>query len=396
MMLMTMFDVEKARMDTPGCEHVLHFNNAGAALMPQIVRDTLVDHIDRELMMGGYEAASQVKDRLENVYLSTAKLIGCSSGEIALVESATQAWVNAFYSIPFERGDKILTGRAEYAANYIAFLQVARRFGVEIEVIPVDDFGQISVDALNEMIDDRVKLIAITHIPTNSGLINPAEQVGRVARKAGILYLLDACQTVGQIPLDVREIGCDILSATSRKYLRGPRGVGFLYIRQQLISSFEPATLDLHSATWQTKNQYEIRADARRFEKWESSIANRLAFGAAVDYALDWGVDVTWKRIQKLSTTLRQKLRQVPACTLQDLGEHQCGIVTFTVDGLSHRDLKTKLAQRRINVSTSDRSSTLLDMNARGLDSVIRASIHYYNTEQEIDAFCDALTSILT
>ena len=392
---MTVFDIEKARKETPGCDNVLHLNNAGAALMPKIVRDTLVHHVDTESMIGGYEAAAQAHDQLERVYESTAKLIGCDSDEIALMESATQAWVNAFYAIPFERGDKILTGRAEYAANYIAFLQIAKRRGVEIKVIPVDAFGQVSVDALAEMIDSRVKLIAITHIPTNSGLINPAEQIGDVARDAGILYLLDACQTVGQKPINVSDIGCDILSGTSRKYLRGPRGMGFLYVKREIIAELDPATLDLHSATWVTKNQYEIRADARRFEKWESSIAGRLAFGAAVDYALDWGLDVIWKRIQYLSTTLRRRLAQLPACTLQDLGDQKCGIVTFTIDGFSQPTIKEQLALRKINVSISDRASTLLDMEARGLDDVIRASIHYYNTEQEINQFCDALKFIV-
>ncbi|MGB3713933.1 MAG: aminotransferase class V-fold PLP-dependent enzyme [Candidatus Promineifilaceae bacterium] len=390
-----MFDIEKARRDTPGCDNVLHFNNAGAALMPKIVRDTLVHHVDREMMIGGYEAAAQAYDQLERVYESTGKLVGCGSDEIALVESATQAWVNAFYAIPFERGDKILTGRAEYAANYIAFLQIAKRRGVEIKVIPVDAFGQVSVDVLREMIDNRVKLIAITHIPTNGGLINPAEQIGNVARDAGILYLLDACQTVGQKPIAVSEIGCDILSGTSRKYLRGPRGMGFLYVKKQLIPDLEPATLDLHSATWVSRNHYEIRADARRFEKWESSVASRLAFGAAVDYALDWGMDVIWKRIQHLSIALRHRLTQLPACTLQDLGDQKCGIVTFTIDGYSQREIQEQLTLQKINVSISDRASTLLDMDARGLRDIIRASIHYYNTEQEINQFCDALKSIV-
>jgi cysteine desulfurase/selenocysteine lyase len=208
MIPMTVFDIEKARIETPGCDNVLHFDNAGAALMPKIVRDTFVHHVDLETMIGGYQAAAQAQDRLERVYESTAKLIGCDSDEIALVESATQAWINAFYAIPFERGDKILTGRAEYAANYIAFLQIAKRHGIEIEVIPVDAFGQISVDALRAMIDSRVKLIAITHIPTNSGLINPAQQIGEVARDAGVQYNFVSCQTVWAITKNFCYIGC--------------------------------------------------------------------------------------------------------------------------------------------------------------------------------------------
>jgi cysteine desulfurase/selenocysteine lyase len=390
-----MIDVDKARRETPGCENVLHFNNAGAALMPRIVRDTLVDHVDLEMMIGGYEAANQTSDALAQVYQSTAQLIGCEADEIALVESATHAWVSAFYAIPFKPGDKILTARAEYAANYIAFMQIAKQRGVEIEVIPVDEYGQISVDALRAMIDDRVRLIAITHIPTNGGLINPAEEIGKVAREAGILYLLDACQTIGQKPLDVETGGCDMLSAASRKFLRGPRGIGFLYVKRALIPELEPVTLDLFGATWTAPHQYEIRPDARHFEKWESSIASRLAFGAAVDYALSWGMDAIWERIQHLSTMLRTRLIEFPAITLQDLGREKCGIVTFTVDGFAHADIRDQLAQHKINVTVSQQASTLLDMEARGLKDVVRASVHYYNTEQEIDRFCEALDAVI-
>lgn len=389
-----MFDIDKARRDTPGCEQVLHFNNAGAALMPTVVRDAVVNHIDLEMMVGGYEAANRRAEPLANVYTSTATLLGCAADEIAIVESATNAWVNAFYAIPFKRGDRILTARAEYGANYVAFMQVAKQRGVQIDVIPVDEFGQVSVEALREMIDERVKLIAITHIPTNGGLVNPAAAIGQVARKNGILYLLDACQTIGQIPLNVQDVGCDMLSGTSRKFLRGPRGMGFLYVRRDLIAQLEPVTLDHDAAEWVAPDRYEIRKDARRFEKWESSIANRLGFGAAVDYALEWGLDAIWARVQHLATTLREQLAEFPSITLQDLGVEKCGIVTFTTEGIAPADIKKQLAQQDINVTVSSRGSTLLDMDARGLKDVVRASVHYYNTDAEIQQFCAALRSI--
>ncbi len=389
-----MFDIEKARRDTPGCEKVLHFNNAGAALMPTGVRDAVVNHIDLEMMMGGYEAANRVAEPLAQVYTSTAKLLGCAADEVAIVESATNAWVNAFYAIPFKRGDRILTARAEYGANYVAFMQIAKQRGVQIDVIPVDEYGQVSVEALRGMIDERVKLIAITHIPTNGGLVNPAAAIGQVARESNILYLLDACQTIGQMPLNVQEVGCDMLSGTSRKFLRGPRGIGFLYVKRDLIPQLEPVTLDHDAAEWVAPDRYEIRKDARRFEKWESSIANRLGFGAAVDYALEWGLDAIWARVQEIASTLRIRLAEFPSITLQDLGVEKCGIVTFTVEGLASADIKAQLAKRGINVTVSGRGSTLLDMDARGLKEVVRASVHYYNTEAEIERFCEALKAI--
>jgi len=228
-------DLARVRADTPGLSHVLHLNNAGAALPPSVVTEAVIGHLRREAEIGGYEAAEEADGLLERSYDAVAQLLNCHREEVAVVENATRAWDMAFYAFPFRAGDRILTGKAEYASNYISFLQVARRTGAVVEAIEDDEYGQISVAALERAIDKRVKLIALTHVPTNGGLINPAAEVGRVAKAAGIPFLLDACQSAGQLPLDVEGIGCDMLSATGRKFLRGPRGIGFLYVRRDLI-----------------------------------------------------------------------------------------------------------------------------------------------------------------
>ena len=388
-------DVIRARRDTPGCEHVLHFNNAGAALMPSPVVDALSGHLQLEAEMGGYEAAEAAHDRVEHVYDAIGQLLNCQPKEVAIIENATRAWDMAFYALLFEPGDRILTSMAEYASNYIAFLQVAQRTGAVIEVIPNDPHGQVSIEALQNRIDRRVKLIAITHVPTNGGLVNPALEIGNIARQAGILYLLDACQSVGQMPIDVQAIGCDMLSATGRKYLRGPRGTGFLYVQRDLIEQLEPPLLDLHAATWVTKDKYEIRSDARRFENWEAYYAGKIGLGVAVDYALDWGLEDIWARISSLAATLRARLSQIPHVHVHDLGLRKCGIVTFTTAGWSPQEIRRKLLEQKMNVHVSSAASTRLDMERRGLPSVVRASVHYYNTEEEIDRFCDSVSDFV-
>ncbi len=388
-------DLVRVRHETPGCKNVLHFNNAGAALMPQPVLDSVVNHLQLEAEIGGYEAARKQQEKVEQVYDAAASLIGCHRDEIAIVENATRAWDMAFYSIPLAPGDRILTSMVEYASNFIAFLQRCRQTGASIEIIPNDEQGQISLEALGEAIDDDVKLIAITHIPTNGGLVNPAASIGKLAQEANILYLLDACQSIGQIPVDVNVIGCDFLAATSRKYLRGPRGTGFLYAKHDSMMTLEPPFLDRHAAQWVAPERYELLPNARRFENWETNYATKIGLGVAIDYALQWGIEAIWSRISALSTSLRSQLDSIPGVHVWDLGVERCGIITFTLEGRESREISHILAQQNINTSVSTLKSTRLDMEARGLTELVRASIHYYNTDEEIELFCSKIKELL-
>ena len=390
-------DIEKARADTPGADRVLHFNNAGAALMPTPVVKAYIDHIRLESEIGGYEAQAARKPSLEGTYAALARLINGEADEIALLENATRAWDMAFYGLAatFEPGDKILTSEAEYASNALAFLQVARRSGVTIETVPSDASGKLSVEALKQMVDDRVRMIAVTHVPTNGGLVNPSAEVGAVARAAGVPFLLDACQSVGQMPIDVKAIGCDMLSATGRKYLRGPRGTGFLWVRADLAGSFEPPFLDLHAATWTARDQFDIQPSARRFETFEGNIAGRIALGVAVEYALGWGLDAAYDRIGYLADSLRNGLSAIPGVRVRDLGEERCGIVTFTAEQTAPEVIQGALGEKSIHVSVSPRAFTLFDMEKRDLASVVRASLHYYNTEDEVARFCSKLKELV-
>lgn len=392
---MNQLNVDALRQETPGCNNVLHFNNAGAALPPSIVIDAIKQHLDLETSIGGYEAAKTASDKAERIYSAAAQLINCHPDEIAFTENSTRAWDMAFYSFRFKKGDRILTSVCEYASNYLAFLHVVKHTGAIIDVIKNDAFGQLDIDDLKRKVNSDVKLIAITHIPTQGGLINPAIEIGKIANQMNIPYLLDTTQSVGQMPIDVQAIGCDFLCATGRKYLRGPRGTGFLYARKNIIDRCDPPFIDLHAAQWIADNEYIIRADARRFETWEQNIAAKIGLATAIEYALDIGPSIIWERIQHLATILRQQLTDIPSIELRDMGINQCGIVTFTSTSYSANEIQQQLASHKMNVSISLQEYARLDMAGRDLHNLVRASVHYYNTEDEIDRFCNKLRHIL-
>jgi cysteine desulfurase/selenocysteine lyase len=387
-------DVDRLRADTPGCEHVLHFNNAGAGLMPQPVLDTLHGHLVRESLMGGYEAHHAAHAEYKDTYQAIADLIGARPSEIALEENATRAWDQVFYGMAFQPGDRVITSNAVYASDYLAMLQQQRRLGIEIDVIGNDAHGQVDLQALEAAITDRTRLICLTHVPTNGGLINPAEEVGVIAKRHSVPYLLDACQSVGQVAVDVDKIGCDFLSATGRKYLRGPRGTGFLYVRTAALDLIEPPFLDLHAAEWTGRNSYRMAEGAARFENWEGYVAGKIALGSAVRYLLELGPDLVFERIAQNAAMLRQHLDDLPGITVHDLGVRKGGIVTFSNATKDARRIKIGLDQRGMNINLSVPQWARLDAEDRNLPIMIRASVHAYNSDEEISRFTEAIAEL--
>lgn len=380
-------DLQQARRDTPGCFDRVFLDSAGSSLPPAPVLDTVLAHLRREAEVGGYVAAEERLDDLAAVKTSLGRLLDAPDTSIALSDSASRAWTSFFYAVPLKAGDRILLSHAEYAANAVAALQRARTTGATVEVVPSDAAGRIDVDALQGMLDERVRIVSVVHAPTNGGLVNPVREIADAAHAVGALVLLDACQSVGQLPLSVPELDVDALSGTGRKWLRGPRGTGFLYVRPRLVTELEPAVLDLHSATWSSPDSYTLAPDARRFEMWEADVAARLGLGAAVDYLLALGVDDVADAVAYRAQHLRDGLADIGGVIVRDLGDERSGIVSFTADCWEATRLRDALAERRITVTVSHRSSTLLDMSSRDLSSVVRASPHYFVSPSDVDRF---------
>ncbi|GAA4203293.1 aminotransferase class V-fold PLP-dependent enzyme [Pedobacter jeongneungensis] len=374
---------------------MIHFNNAGASLPPDIVVDTVIDYLKEEAQKGGYETEAKYLDRINAVYGKIAGFINAETEEIALFENASAAWGTAFKGLQFEDGDEIIISEMEYVTNLIGLVDAQKAAQIKVTVIPNDENGDFSLKLLEESINAKTKLFIFTHVSSSGGSILPVEAIGELAEKHDILYLLDACQSAGQIPLDVKKIKCDMLSATGRKYLRAPRGTGFLFVKKAVQDKIRPALKDFLSAGNVSLDGYTLREDARRYELYEKNRALTLGLVAAIDYASSIGMERIWQRIESLSRLLRAKLVAITGITLRDHGLQLSGIVTFSADSLSSADIKTRLTQQGINVSIGVQQATPIYMENTGQESLVRASIHYYNTEGEINLFIQVISDIL-
>lgn len=383
-------DLEKIRADTPHCEHLIHFNNAGSALSPRVVTEAQISHLSLEQEVGGYEAAECAQAQQLRFYTAFAELLNCQPAEIAFLENATKAWHAAFHAIDLHPGDHIVTADMEYASNYLDLLHSTKYRSLELTTIPSNQHGMVDPDDLRAAIRPNTRLVCLTHVPSQRGDIQPAEEVGAIAKEHGLWYLLDACQSAGQVSLDVERIGCDFLCGTGRKYLRGPRGTGFLYARHSRLPEMVPAVVDLHSVQWTSAGNYSLRPDATRFENWERNVAAMIGLATAVDYALKIGSEAIEQRVRYLGSLLHDRLTDCHNIVVHERSQNLSGIVTFNRSDMDADSTKKLLNTAGINTSVSRGINAQLDLGKNGMD-VNRASVHYYNTEAEIERFIAVL-----
>jgi selenocysteine lyase/cysteine desulfurase len=391
------YALERWRLDTPAAlAGRIHLNNAGASLMPEPVVAAIRDHLELETRLGGYEAADRTRDRIDGAYDAVATLVGGDRRNIAIVENATVAFAQALSAFDFEPGDVILTTRNDYVSNQLMYLSLAERRGVE--VVRANDLpeGGVDPESVRALVRRRrPALVALTWIPTSSGLVQAAKTVGEICAEHDVPYLVDACQAVGQLPVDVGALRCDFLAATGRKFLRGPRGTGFLYVSDRaLAGGRRPLHIDMRAADWVEADEYRLRGDARRFENWEFAYALVLGLGEAASYAVDVGVAVAQRRSWALARRLRERLAEAEGVRVLDHGSELCAIVTVAVAGRPADALVAELAAQGINTGAVDRVSALLDLDDKGVATALRLSPHYFNSEAEIQAAASAVAAL--
>jgi len=392
-------DVAAERAATPGCASVAHLNNAGAALPTGATLDTVIAHLRLESEMGGYEAEFAVRDRIAAVRASTATLLGADPDEVAITGSDTEGFTKALWGFHlgggFERGRRILVDRMAYDSHYMGLLQVCGVAGTTVEAVPSTPDGTLDLDALASALSGGdVALVSLTHVGTHRGLVNPVAEAARLCRIAGSATFVDACQSIGQLPVDVRDIGCDVLTGTGRKWLRGPRGTGLVYVRSGFASSLRPIGIDGRSATWDEDHHYRLEDGAQRFIPFETPVAVRLGLGTAIDHALDLGIDAITARVGSLSEELRTLLGGIAGAVVHDGGRRRCGIVTFTVDGCAPADVAMAAREAGVNVSVTDRPAARLDLGGDRPTGVVRASPHYYNDSDELGRLAEVVSGL--
>ncbi len=382
-----MKNLERYRGETPGCKTKVHFNNAGASLMPTPVLDAIKNYLDLEAVTGGYETADLKTDEVNEFYLAAAKLINAKADQIAFTSSATNSFARALSCIPFEKGDSIVIANEDYVSNQIAFLSLEKRFGVKLFRAASKPEGGVDVDDMKTLIElHQPKLVSLTHIPTNTGLVQPVEAVGEMCKALDILYLVDACQSAGQWPIDVQKIHCDFLSVTMRKFLRGPRGAGFLFVSDKVLDrGMEPLFLDMRGATWTSADEYVLHSRGRRFEDWEIPYPLVLGSKAAIEYALEVGIENIRQRNTQLCDFIRKQLSKINGVKILDIGTPQSSIITIILPVAEPEKLVQTLRNKNINTSMATRGSAVIDFDNKHAEWALRISPHYYNTEEECD-----------
>ena len=386
-------NIETIRSQTKGLDGKLFFNSAGSSLMQDQVIECMQDYLEQERMIGGYAAASKYQESINRFYSEVANLIKTKERNIAFATSASDAYNQALSSIPFKNKDVIITTNNDYISNQLAFIGLQKRYDIDIvRVKDLEHGGMDTKDCLEKIEKLNPRLVAITHIPTNSGLIQDVYSIAPACKASGAYYLVDTCQSIGQLNISVEKLNCDFLTATGRKFMRGPRGSGFLYVSDRVLNEgLTPLFTEQCGAEWTEEFGYRIIDSAVRFERWERNCGNMLGLAKAAEIINEIGMENIEKSNYELQLFTREQLGKLSNIKCTDIGKDLCNIITFTsADGSINR-IVDLFSTHNVSYSISGINSALIDFTKRQLTEVVRISPHYFNTEEEINMLMEIL-----
>ena len=374
-----------------------HFNHAGMSLTPDVVQARMLAHLALEAEIGGYEAAGAAADELDAVPAALAVLLGAEPDEMVATESATAASELIFWSMAETLGfgprDRILVDQMAYATAYSALRRLELARGSEVVVVPSEHDGTLALGALGDLLDDRTRLVLVTHMPTHVGTVTDAAAVGQVLAGSAATYVLDVSQTLGQLPLDVARFGCDVAFAPARKFLRGPRGTGVLYVRSTLAEQLVPLTPPFGSVDGAGADRFTLPRAARRFDQFEYGVAARLALGEAARYAARIGLERIADVVAERSRAVVQLVGAAGGLHLVGQPDDR-GIISFVHRSMPPAEVQARLSAQGVNAWTNVPAGAPLDAARRPVLPSVRLSPHYVTTEEDLDRLEHALATL--
>ncbi|MBA5777328.1 aminotransferase class V-fold PLP-dependent enzyme [Stappia sp. F7233] len=381
------------RQGIPHVDDFIHLNNAAGSLADQRVHDAIKAHLELEARSGSTEAMNAVSSKLEQLYSAVAAFVGGTADQMLVADSHTNAWQRPFLAVDLKPGDVVLVGSSEWGGNLSMIHHTCRRTGASYKVVPDDASGRMDLRTFESALKDkRVKLVCTTWVAATSGQVNPVEEIGELMRQTEALHFVDGAQAIGQFPVDIRNLNCDLLTVSARKFVRGPRGTGFAWISKRFLNEYKPLGVDQFAAPWENDAPH-LRGDARRFETGESNYAARLGLLSALELILTRDISADFTVIKELAAQARARLSSTEGITVLEGNEGSCGLVTFLADGVAPAKIAADLRQSRINISAPTTRYGPLYMAARGWNAINRLSPHAFNTADEIDKACDAIAT---
>lgn len=374
-----------------------YLNNAGAALMSEKTYNIIMSHMKLEMELGAYQAAQSVKSEIEQFYLNAAKLINANSvDEIAFMDSASRGWNMAIYGLRMSAKDTIITLSSEFGTNLITIFDKAKKANANVKILNCDINGDFSLNELEECLKKGAKFIAISHVVAHGSIINPVEEIGKLAKQYGCTYIVDGCQAVGQIPVNIDMLNCDAYITTGRKWLRGPRGTGFLYINK--MAEIDTTQLDLASADLifdkdLNISDIQIRNDAKRFELWERSIANVLGLSNAIQESFFH--DSMLNNMRNHVNLIRSEIIDNRNFTLIGKEKSESLIIGFYLNNPEKESIvERSFKDVDISISTMHDWDCPLHFPKNGATKIFRIAPHYYTDEDTIQLTCKAIENV--
>jgi len=398
-----MLNVEKVRNDFPILKSgIIYLDSAASSLTPEPVLEKMLEfyrqyraNVDRAI----HRLSQQASEEYGHAHAKVADFINAKSdSEIIMTKNTTEGTNIIASGLKWKKGDKVVTSVIEHHSNFIIWLRVKNRYGVNVELVkPKTPMAQGLLDPADfeKVVDDKTRIVAVTHVSNVLGVITPIKEIAKIAHEHGAYVLVDGAQSVPHMRVDVQKLGCDFLAFTGHK-MCAPTGSGALYIKEELTEEVEPLCIGGGSIADVELDNYKLDKSPRRFEAGTPAIAEAIGLGAAVDYLGKVGMENIEHHEKELTRKMYEALNEIPQIEIYGpKPEHKIGITAFNVSDLNPHDVALALdVSANIMVRSGHHCALPLTKSVLNRPGSVRASTYLYNTKEEIEKFILAVREI--